>query len=414
MIRTLRGVLMALAAAAAAPCAAAETAAWTQMVSGGAEVRLVTEAPACPTMRVDGAIRSMAQRAGPVEAFPDRVCAARLRIGDRRIVVAGRALRAPRARPERLVILGDSGCRLKGRLVQNCRDPGGWPFPRIAALAAARKPDLVIHVGDYYYRETPCPAGNTGCAGSPYGDRWATWKAELFDPAAPLLAAAPWVFARGNHEDCKRGAGGWFRQLDAAPTPKTCPADSDTFAVELGGPALFVVDSNDTDDLLAPADKVARFAARLGAVKPGPGGAWILTHRPFWNSSRLGDLVADGLVNATERAAAKDRDLSGVDLILSGHVHNFTSVSFGAARPPQLVVGTGGDTLDLDDAPPPAMGTAAVDGLPAELFTMGRFGYFVFDRRGEDWVGRFYDTRDRTAAVCVLHHRNLACRAPKE
>ena len=403
---------MALALAAAAPCAA-QTAAWTQMVSGGAEVRLVTEAPACPTMRVDGAIRSMVQRAGPVEAFPDRVCAARLRIGDRRIVVEGRALRAPRARPERLVILGDSGCRLKGRLIQDCRDPAGWPFPRIAALAAARKPDLVIHVGDYYYRETPCPAGNTGCAGSPYGDRWATWKAELFDPAAPLLAAAPWVFARGNHEDCKRGAGGWFRQLDAAPTPKTCPADSDTFAVDLGGPALFVVDSNDTDDLLAPADKVARFGARLDAVKPGPGGAWILTHRPFWNSSRLGNLVADGLVNATERAAAKDRDLSGVDLILSGHVHNFTSVSFGAARPPQLVVGTGGDTLDLDDAPPPAMGTAAVDGLPAELFTMGRFGYFVFDRRGEDWVGRFYDTHDRTAVVCVLHRRNLACRAPR-
>ncbi|MDQ1741850.1 MAG: mycothione reductase, partial [Pseudonocardiales bacterium] len=87
-------------------------------------------------------------------------------------------------RPERLVILGDSGCRLKGGFVQNCRDPGGWPFARIAALAAARRPDLVIHVGDYYYRETPCPAGNAGCAGSPYGDRWATWKAELFDPAA--------------------------------------------------------------------------------------------------------------------------------------------------------------------------------------------------------------------------------------
>jgi hypothetical protein len=323
-------------------------------------------------------------------------------------------LRAPRARPERLVILGDSGCRLKGSFVQNCRDPGGWPFARVAALAAARNPDLVIHVGDYYYRETPCPPGNEGCAGSPYGDRWATWKAELFDPAAALLAAAPWVFARGNHEDCKRGAGGWFRQLDAAPTVKTCPADSETFAVGLGGPTLFVVDSNDTDDLLAPGDKVARFAARLGPVKPGPGGAWIVTHRPFWNSSRLGDLVADGMVNATERAAAKDRDLSGVNLILSGHVHNFTSVSFGAARPPQLVVGTGGDVLDLDDAPPPAAGAAQVDGLPADIFTMGRFGYFVFDRRGEDWVGHFYDTRDQVAAACVLHHRALACHAPKK
>jgi hypothetical protein len=407
----------ALAAAMALPpafatAAAAATVAWVQMTGSGAEVRLVSAAPECPTVRVDGEARPTLQRAGPGEAFPNRVCAARLRPGDRRILVDGLALRAPRARPERLVILGDSGCRLKGAFVQNCRDPAGWPFARIAALAAARRPDLVIHVGDYYYRETPCPVGKAGCAGSPYGDRWATWKAELFDPAAPLLAAAPWVFARGNHEDCKRGAGGWFRQLDAAPGVKTCPAGSDTFAVDLGGPVLFVVDSNDTEDLIAPSDKVARFAARLASVKPGPDGAWILTHRPFWDSSRLGDLVADGMVNATERAAVKDRDLTGVGLVLSGHVHNFTSVSFGRARPPQLVVGTGGDTLDLGDAPPPAAGTARVDGLPAELFTMGRFGYFVFDRRGEDWVGHFYDTHDRTAAICLLHRRTLACHGP--
>jgi Calcineurin-like phosphoesterase len=392
---------------------AAATVAWVQMVAGGAEIRLVTSAAACPTAKVDGAERPTRERAGPGEAFANRVCATRLRAGDRRVLVDGRALPAPRPRPQRLVILGDSGCRLKGAYVQNCRDPSGWPFARIAGLAAARKPDLVIHVGDYYYRETPCPAGNAGCAGSPYGDRWATWKAELFDPAAPLLAAAPWVFARGNHEDCKRGAAGWFRQLDAAPTVKTCPADSDTFAVDLGGPTLFVVDSNDTEDLIAPADKVASFAARLGPVRPGPAGAWIVTHRPFWDSSRLGDLVADGRVNATERAAVKARDLTGVNLLLSGHVHNFTSVSFGAPRPPQLVVGTGGDTLDLDDAPPPASGDARVDGLPAEIFTMGRFGYFVFDRRGGDWVGQFYDLHDQVAADCRLHNRALVCHAPR-
>jgi hypothetical protein len=413
MAKILRWLLaLAFGGLAGAGPAGAATVAWVQMVAGGAEVRLVTPAAACPVVRVDGAPRPTLLRAGPGEAFPNRICAARLRSGDRRILVDGLALRAPRARPQRLVILGDSGCRLKGGFVQNCRDPMGWPFPRVAALAAARRPDLVIHVGDYYYRETPCPAGNAGCAGSPYGDRWTTWKAELFDPAAPLLAAAPWVFARGNHEDCQRGATGWFRQLDAAPVVKTCPADSDTFAVDLGGPTLFVVDSNDTEDLIAPADKVARFASRLGPVRPGPGGAWIVTHRPFWDSSRLGGLVADGRVNATERAAVKARDLAGVNLILSGHVHNFTSVSFGAPRPPQLVVGTGGDTLDFDDAPPPASGRARVDGTPADIFTMGRFGYFVFDRRGEEWVGHFYDLRDQVAADCLLHNRTLACRAP--
>jgi hypothetical protein len=389
--------------------------AWVQMTAAGAEARLVTDAAACPTIRVDGAPRAMTERAGPSQAFPNRVCAAALRVGDSRVVVEGADLRAPSRRVNRLVILGDSGCRLKGLAVQNCNDPSGWPFARVAALAAAKKPDLVIHVGDYYYRERPCPKGNAGCAGSPFGDRWATWKAELFTPAAPLLAAAPWVFARGNHEDCQRGAAGWFRQLDAAPVPPTCPAESRTFSVDLGGVSLFVVDSNDTDDLFAPADKVAAFAARLGPVKPGSRGApaWIVTHRPVWDAARLGDLVFDGNLNATERGAVGTRNLTGVALILSGHVHDFMSLSFGAVRPPQLVVGTGGDRLDIDAAPPPAMGTATVDGMKADIFTMGRWGYFVFDRHGEDWLGRFYDVQDRVAAVCLLRARVLSCRAPR-
>jgi hypothetical protein len=408
------GVFLTVAIARADPTPSAAPVAWVQHTGSGAEARLVTAAPACPTIRVDGVPQVMIERAGPSEAFPNRVCVAKLSPGWRRVLADGLVLRAPRARVERIVILGDSGCRMKGAAFQSCNDPGGWPFARIAALAAARKPDLVIHVGDYYYRETRCPAGNAGCAGSPYGDRWASWKAELFDPARPLLAAAPWVFARGNHEDCKRGGAGWFRQLDAAPTVKACPAESDTFAVDLGGARLFVVDSADTEDVAAPPAKVADFAARLEPLAAPRGGepAWIVTHRPIWNSSRLGDLLADGLVNATERQAVKGRDLTGVDLVLSGHVHNFTSLGFGAARPSQLVVGTGGDTLDMDDAPPPAVGAAVIDGLRADIFSMGRFGYFVFDRRGADWQGRFFDARDRVAAICLLHARALICHAP--
>ena len=56
-----------------------------------------------------------------------------------------------------------------------------------------------------------------GCAGSPYGDNWAVWQKDFFDPAAPLLAAAPWVLVRGNHELCSRGGHGWFRLLDPHP-----------------------------------------------------------------------------------------------------------------------------------------------------------------------------------------------------
>jgi hypothetical protein len=413
MASGLRTLLLALALLAAPVAGLASPAAWVQMTEGGAEARLITPGP-CPTARVDGRPRRMVERAGPTEAFENRVCALRLAHGDRQVAVEGLALRAPKARPERIVILGDSGCRLKGAAFQHCNDPSGWPFARIAALAAARAPDLVIHVGDYYYRETPCPAGNAGCAGSPYGDRWATWKAELFDPAAPLLAAAPWVFARGNHEDCRRGGAGWFRQIDAAPAAKACPADSESWIVDLGGTRVLVADSAETSDLTSSTEGAAAFAARLAPLRQMTGEpVWILTHRPIWNSSRLGDLLGDGIVNATERQAVKSVDLAPVTLILSGHVHNFASLGFGAARPAQLVVGTGGDTLDLDDTPPPAAGRATVDGLDADIFSMGRWGYFVFDRHGPEWIGRFYDTRDRVAAVCRLAGRSLSCHTPK-
>ena len=56
-----------------------------------------------------------------------------------------------------------------------------------------------------------------GCAGSPWGYGWDAWDADLFTPARPLLAAAPWIVVRGNHESCNRAGQGWWRFLDPRP-----------------------------------------------------------------------------------------------------------------------------------------------------------------------------------------------------
>ncbi len=80
-----------------------------------------------------------------------------------------------------------------------CARRGGNPLRWTRSAPGRRSPNSRLR------GETPCPEG--ACAGSPFGDRWLTWKAEVFDPARSLLEAAPWVFARGNHEDCKRGGG---------------------------------------------------------------------------------------------------------------------------------------------------------------------------------------------------------------
>jgi len=410
-MKALFAILAALALAGAAR-AAEPASAWVEVTGRGAEVRAVTAAPVCPRLAIDGRRRAMTERAGPSEAFPNRICVAALPRRARAVRLAGHALPLPKARPNRLVILGDSGCRLKGPLVQNCNDPvAGWPFAKVAALAARQKPDLVVHVGDYYYRETPCPAGEAKCAGSPFGDKWDTWKAEVFAPAAPLLAAAPWVFARGNHEDCHRGGAGWFRLLDASPEVRPCPAESDTFAVEIGGTRLLIVDSADPDDFRVISDQEAAFAARLDAMDRLRRGepAWLVTHRPVWTLMRKDQTLLDGLGNVNLRAAFKGRDLKGIDLVLVGHVHNFTSLDFGDAHPPELIVGTGGDIQDPNDLPPPAVGPVTIDGATAQAFTMGRFGYFVFDRRGADWVGAFHDLTDAVIARCRLHAARLTC-----
>jgi len=156
----------------------------------------------------------MTLRTSVDDGFPVAVCEGRAPAVTRQLVVGSSP--APILTPEvrRIVIIGDTGCRLEGRAVQDCNDPEAWPFAEIAGRAAGRKPDLVIHVGDYYYRETACPVDRKGCAGSSHGDNWETWQADFFEPAAPLLAAAPWVLVRGNHELCRRDGHGWFRLLD--------------------------------------------------------------------------------------------------------------------------------------------------------------------------------------------------------
>ena len=66
------------------------------------------------------------------------------------------------------------------------------------------------------------------------GDNWAVWQNDFFDPAAPLLAAAPWVLVRGNHELCRRGGHGWFRFLDRLPMERTCRDLTGIFVARLG------------------------------------------------------------------------------------------------------------------------------------------------------------------------------------
>ena len=179
-------IFVAMVAPAAAN-AADHPLTWTLLGSDGTlSVRSVVAADAaCPEAVADGTEIPLRPRAAAEPDFPVVVCETRVPATTSNLTIAGSPTPVLPQEVRRIVVLGDTGCRLEGRAVQDCNDPRAWPFAAIALRAASHRPDLVIHVGDYYYRETPCPAERAGCAGSPHGDSWTTWQADFFAPARP-------------------------------------------------------------------------------------------------------------------------------------------------------------------------------------------------------------------------------------
>jgi hypothetical protein len=175
--RWIVGITLWLAACSAPSPRIEETvdtgvkAAWVELGPGGAAIaRAITSADACPPIMLDSKVEPMTVRvphgtaplrptvsaptASKPSAFPVTVCEMSVPTGTVRAMIGGRALPLPKIRPERIVVLGDSGCRLNAafNVWQACDDPATWPFASVATTAARFAPDLVIHVGDYHYR----------------------------------------------------------------------------------------------------------------------------------------------------------------------------------------------------------------------------------------------------------------------
>jgi hypothetical protein len=409
LIATLSAV--PAASAALAPPIPVIAGPWVELsASNELEVRVVVGSgvAACPEVVADGNTIQARQRGAADGDFPITVCSATIPLATKKLSFGGDPVPVVTDAINRIVVVGDTGCRIEGKAVQDCNDTKQWPFPVIAKRAAGRKPDLVIHVGDYYYREDACPEGNKGCAGSPHGDNWGAWKADFFEPAAPLLAAAPWVMVRGNHELCRRGGKGWIRLLDPRADLPDCADRSPPYRLHLGALNLLIFDSAGADDFKPEPESVAAYAAQLARLlADAPLHSWMVTHRPVWALAQ--GTLGGKTMNLTEEAAIRGHVPSGLDMVLSGHLHDFTSYSFGPQRPSQLIVGVGGDTM-LDLANVPLVG-AAIDGMTTTKgFALERFGFFIMDRSGDGWTGTLYAPDDETVlAQCMISGRDLDC-----
>ncbi|MEA2720019.1 MAG: hypothetical protein QOJ39_1883 [Candidatus Eremiobacteraeota bacterium] len=378
---------------------AAILSAWLQYAADGEpHARAVVTDAACPSAVVDGRPVPMTERARKSAQFEDVVCDARISDAVKRVRVGDRELPAPVRDPRTIVVLGDTGCRISAVSAQSCNDPAAWPFPQIARSIAAVHPDLVIHVGDYLYRENACPL-LARCADSPHGDDAPAWYADFLAPAAPVFASAPVLLMRGNHEECDRNGTGWFRYLDPRETT-ACSDATEPYQIGLGTLQIVAFDSSVAEDRKTDPARVPVYRKQFAAVRalatrssPRPPQRWFVTHRPPYT-------------NEDERTAMGDA-LAPFDAVLAGHMHLFAAMNV-ASLPPLLVNGEGGTKLDPNYAAflGLAIGELRVQG---DVFGSSHFGFGVYTRTGAGWTISLRDADGTERARCTLASRSVHC-----
>lgn len=363
------------------------------------------------------------------------------------------SLPLPKADAKKIGVIGDTGCRVKVEkgvpVVQDCLDPKKWPLPVIARTLADRRPDLVIHVGDYIYRKAPCP-DKARCGDAPddaHGTTWETLEAEIIKPAAPLMKAAPWVVPRGNHENCAeekrleaQGGIGFFILIDPRPFEEVTNANLDSYLAFLrprtgkgdsvvcsacpemtapyivpvdAGLDLWVIDSNHPEDEYETAVKdehvIDEFAAQFLALSARYASrpdkrVWLTTHRPLYglypgSRKKLGGKglepprqLNSALQEAFDIARLEMRDKL-FDLSLTGHMHVFQVVSMLengiTQRPPNITVGNSGTQLDEHFADfPRLMNISETYRIGTRGPMMYASGVTIADRFGALWIER--------------------------
>lgn len=421
MMRTVQWLAAALVMAGAARAEAQSPPLyhWVQAGASGEWLLRTVYDGGATTCPAPSAVRS-----APSTDFPVLVCQQVLGTEPVRLPRIARPVSAPAA-VQRVVVIGDTGCRAAE---QDCSSAASWPFAPVAAAAAGAGGNLMVHVGDYIYRER-CITGKPG----PCGDNWATWVADWFQPAGEMLTAAPWVFARGNHEDCTRGGRGWFIFFDPRPMPQNgCAPTTDPYAVQVPGVGrLLILDSacapwystgcwstgsgkNAVND---SAQAIPAFAGQLrllAQLAQGQQPAWLVTHTPLWARDDSTSVNADSVGSYILQAALRRVSPAGglppqVSLSLFGHIHLWEAMDFAAPRTPILVLGDGG-TSEVSGIPQVAPGTR-IDGVAVDgLWMSPAFGYTVLQASGGGWTATLNRVAGTgTDVTCTLANGQMTC-----
>ena len=417
----------------------------------------------CPTIIIDGVSNRMTMRAVaglmPLRTthyqpsvpanFPVSVCETIISPGAKAASIVGQALPIPKEVPNRILLIGDSGCRMDTTSLQNCYDQNTWPFATVVQSGAKLAPDLVIHMGDYVYRDVPCSTSG-GCptnANSPWGYGWDTWQADFFTPAAPLLAKAPWVVLRGNHDICSRAGQGWFRFLDPSlfTELRSCNDANDdaianyssTYALDLGGSSrLLIYDSSDVSEGSTVSDPNNNYykqfeQAFVLAANPLYTNTLFSSHHPILGYSipkngsvPPGNATLQGVMNSVmsylySSAAANSYYPSTINMAFHGHVHSMQVINFAPTSnptyPATIVTGGAGDALanPFPTTSPPfyTQNSVAPEIYPSNVLWSNDYSFALMDRieNSAFWKYTFYDKSGKVFAVCTQSGRQINC-----
>lgn len=432
--------------------------AWVVLGEQGQPVaRAITTEAVCPALVQDGVATPMQVRAraetiaqrptasnpalSKPSAFPVLTCDAPVLPATKSASIAGQYLPLPKPVVQKIVVIGDTGCRLKSKdnYFQSCNDSEKWAFKKMVETAATFKPDLVVHVGDYQYRENACPDGNPTCAGSPWGYGWDTWKADFFSPATALLKAAPWVVVRGNHESCARAGQGWWRFMDPRPLQKgrDCNLAQDDmhgdysppYAIPLGKigkeqAQLIVFDSAKVPNkVLAKTDAAYQiYMEQFKTVNQLADAAdfnIFMNHHPVLGFAaerkKSGDMqiwpgnlaLQDVMqqLNSTRLFPAK------VQASLSGHVHLFEALTFSSGQPTQFVTGNGGSSLDTPLSTPLTPGLTPYSEAKLDQFmNSNEVGFMTMERLPDHWKIQAWNQHGQLIADCQMQDKKTSCK----
>ena len=329
---------------------------------------------------------------------------------------------------KRIAIIGDTGCRNTHFIRTNCNDKDAWPLETIAKSIDRKKPDLIIHLGDYVYTQTYCILGGANCSNK--NDIFSKWRKEFLDPANLILKQYPWIFIRGNHDKCSRFGYYWTKLFGYNQWNNKCNAVEDIFNVTLNNLRLNLIiadTANISDRILKNLDFYKKYISNIRDNTRNGMSNLLFMHHPVFEGSSINNMLFRANI---------EQYFESIDAFFGGHVHTIAVTNFYNLIPHQFVLGGGGANLksfkdqnmrkiilpksitkirndiykyDIDLNYKNLLGT--VRDIKAKFIEYKNFGFAILENINDSWVINIYNKYGEYIMDCKANGdwRSMLC-----